>query len=166
MQARLLLVQRGLLGDHRGGLDAQGVALRLHGLPARRDDRLQAEPERPDGDFVAVAEGEKGCGFVVDEDAAVAGEIAQEKAVRPVDERGVQRLNALDVEAHLAAGRLAEQSQRPGQRPPGAAEPAVDDDQLRGRGGAAGRRRGMRGFHPAVPPAARLASLLVLSAGG
>ena len=146
MQARFLLIQRRLLGDHGGGLDAQRVALGLHGLLARRGDRFQAEPERPDGDFVAVAEGEERCGLVVDEDAAVAGEVAQEEAVRPVDERGVQRLNALDVEAHLAAGRLAEQGQRPGQRPAGAAEPAVDDDQLRGRGGAAGRRRGLTGL--------------------
>ena len=137
IQPRLLVGQSRLLGDHGGGLDAQRVALGLDGLFVRKRRRLQPEPERADRDFIAVTERDERSGPVVDENA-VADQVAQDEAVGAVDEGGVEGLDALDGEAHLTAGRLAEEGERPGQRPAGAAEPAVDHDQLRGRRGAVG----------------------------
>jgi hypothetical protein len=155
-QAHLLLVQRRLLGGDGGDLDAHRVALGFRSLFDGWIRQVQPEAEGADADHVAVLHTRQSGRLVVEEDVAIAGEVAEEEASLSVHDRGVQGLNAIDVQSYLAARRPAQQRHWPDQRTADAAEPAIDDDQFRRRQDRRVRRRRVDGsFHAKRPPGIR-----------
>ena len=137
LQTDLFLGEAGLLGGNSGGLDAQGVTLVFAGrrCPANRF-RTQdlgdgcRKLERPNIQEVAVLEKLHAHFLPVDHDLAVAGQVAQHVALGRVRNGTVQRLDAVDVQPHFAAGSLAYQSQGIDQRSAHAFHPAGVDNQL------------------------------------
>src|SRR5262249_53907657 len=140
----LFLEQGGLLGGNGRRLDTKGLGLRLsRGGLGQRSASSWGRPthlklERADGEGVAVGQQTGGHALAVDERAGAAVEVAQHQTARGLEDGAVQRVDVVDVEPDVAAGRSAEQGEKGRQGTAGPGETAVLDDHL-ARGGRSRR---------------------------
>jgi len=158
-QAGFFLIQGGLLGGHGSGLRAQGLALLLR--PRQRFGGLSGGERHVDANLkLERAHGESGTvgqrtilgRLAIDLRACRAGKEAQQHALGTADQEAVQRGNALDIQAEVAAGSAAKQGRGVRQGAPGPLQAAVVHDEFRrSRCGAGMARQVVNRFHPHDP---------------
>jgi hypothetical protein len=160
LEAGFVLPECCLLRHDRGGLDPQGIALLFQRCPSRcgllgREGSANAhlKLKRANTEHIAVGQGTiRGWDTIV-QGTADSWDESQEHTVRPMNQQALNGMDAFDVQANVAAGGAADDSERGGQRPMRSLEAAILDDQFRGHraDGARFRGRSRDRFHPRSP---------------